>query len=457
MPELIATSVPAIPTDFVLGTATAAWQVEGDSAGRGRCIWDDLAERPGAIRDGATADPACNHVVRLEEDLDLIAWLGVDAYRFSISWPRVLPQGRGNPAASGLDFYDRLIDGLLARGIAPIATLYHWDLPSALNTAGGWSTGEPVDAFEDYAGLCAQRWGDRVTQWATLNEPWCSAFLGYAAGVHAPGVRDGAAALAAAYHLLVAHAKGAAAVRAAGGRDVGLVLNVSPVLPETPDMQPAATLVDAVQNRLWLDPLAGRGLPSDLIEATRALTDWSFVDATDLAAVAGSLDWLGVNYYTVMRIAAAGTGAVDAVGQDTDAYPGVPPFRFAPRPPVTQMGWEVYAPGLTDLLRDVATRLPGVPLMVTENGAAYDDPAPVDGVVADPDRVAYLQAHLAAILAARDAGVDVRGWLVWSLLDNLEWAEGWTKTFGIIQIDPASGTRTPKSSAHWVRDLQQHR
>jgi beta-glucosidase len=442
------TDEPRLPVDLEVGVATSAWQIEGSVAARGRSIWDEFAEQPGAIRDGATGEPACDHVNRMDEDLDLLSWMGVDAYRFSVSWPRVLPDGgAGAVSAEGLDVYDRLVDGLHARGIRPVATLYHWDLPSALQTAGGWTSRDTAQRFADYATVLVDRLGDRVERWATLNEPWCAAFLGYAAGVHAPGLRDDAASLSAAYHLMLGHGLAAERLRAARAHDVGIALNLIPVRPADDDSVDLASYVDGLQNRLFLDLLAGRGVPADVAAGTKDITDWAFVRDEDTDVVSAPLDWIGENYYTVFRVAHVGADA-DAVGQDSAAFPGAPPFAFRPRPPLTDMGWEVEPSGLSDALAMIVRDLPGVPVWVTENGMATPDA--VDGAsVHDDLRVQYFRDHVGELLRARAAGVDVRGYLAWSLLDNLEWAEGWTKRFGVVRVEPGTLDRTPKDSARW--------
>ena len=440
-----------LPVNFEWGLATSAWQIEGDSQGRGPSTWDAFAAEPGRIVDGATADPACDHVRRVEEDLDLMAWMGLDAYRFSISWPRVMPNGAGEVSVSGLDFYDRLVDGLLARGIRPVATLYHWDLPLALEQAGGWPLRETADRFADYAAVVAERLADRVDRWATLNEPWCTAFLGYCAGYFAPGRQEPGASLAAAYHLMLGHGLAVQRLRAAGARNVGIALNIIPIIADDPSMQSAADHVDRLQNGIFLDLLAGRGIDPQLNRDTAMLTDWSFVREEDLDIIAAQLDWLGENYYTVMRVAAPSATATDAVGQDSSMFPACPPMTFAPRPPLTDMGWEVVPEGLGMALRRAATDLPGVPLWVCENGAAVPEQIDASGVH-DPLRIDYLDRHIAQVLRTRDEGVDVRGYFGWSLLDNLEWASGWTKRFGLVRVDPVTGVRTPKDSAYWYRD-----
>lgn len=440
------------PPGFELGVATSSWQIEGDVAGRGRCNWDDFALVPGAIVDGATGEPACDHVHRLEEDLDLLAWLGVDAYRFSFSWPRILPEGSGAVSASGVAFYDRLVDGLLERGIRPVATLFHWDLPSALEQAGGWTQRDTALRFADYAAVVGEHFHDRVDRWATLNEPWCSAFLGYASGYFAPGRREPGASLAAAYHLMLGHGLALQRLRATDARNLGIVLNIIPIVTDDSRMEDAVRHVDGLQNRIFLDLLAGRGIPADLIGSCGAVTDWSFVESGDTAVMSEPLDWIGENYYSLMRIAAPDGEAADAIGQDTAAFPACPPLRFAPRPPFTDMGWEIDPSGLELALRKITDHLPGVPLWVCENGAAVAETTDAAGIH-DPLRSEYIHDHLAALLRSRDHGLDVRGYFAWSLLDNLEWASGWTKKFGIVRVDPQTGERTPKDSAHWYRGV----
>jgi beta-glucosidase len=440
-----------LPADLEIGTATSSWQIEGAVAARGPSIWDDFAAVPGAIKDGSTGEPATDHVARVEEDLDLLAWLGVDAYRFSISWPRVIPGGTGAVSEAGLGFYDRLVDGLLERGIKPAITLYHWDLPSSLEVAGGWPVRDTAYHFAEFARVVGAKLGDRVDRWATLNEPWCAAFLGYAAGWHAPGRKDDAASLAAAYHLMLGHGLAMQELRAVGAKNIGIALNLIPAIPETPDSEAAAKHIDLLQNRLWLDLLAGRGVPAELIAATSDITDWSFVRADDQAVIGAPIDWLGENYYSLARVAELELHGEGGIGQDTHAFPGVPDCSFAPRPPLTDMGWEIVPEGLTQVLQMAAAALPGVPLWVTENGAAIAEVVEGDHVI-DPIRTQYLQAHIAEVIKARELGVPVHGYYAWSLLDNLEWAEGWTKRFGIVRVDPTTLDRYPKNSALWLRD-----
>jgi beta-glucosidase len=441
-----------IPPGFELGVATSSWQIEGDVAGRGRCNWDDFALIPGAIKDGATGEPACDHVHRLEEDLDLLKWLGVDAYRFSVSWPRVMPEGTGEVSAAGLDFYDRLVDGLLARGITPVATLFHWDTPSAIEATGGWANRETAYAFADYAQVMGEHFAGRVERWATLNEPWCSAFLGYCAGYFAPGRKEPGVSLEAAYNLILGHGLAIERLRAAGGRNLGIVLNVIPVVSESPSMDAAAKHIDGLQNRIFLDLLAGRGVSDDVRESCASLTDWSFVCDEDAAVMSTPIDWIGENYYTIMRAAEPTVVGAEAVGQDVSMFPAAPPMTFAPREPLTHMGWEVIPEGMELAFRLITDALPGVPIWICENGIACDETTDETGVH-DPLRTSYIKEHIRTVLRLREKGFDVRGYYAWSLLDNLEWASGWTMRFGIVSVDPATGARRPKDSAQWYRDL----
>lgn len=442
-----------LPKNFTLGAATASWQIEGDSKGRGRSIWDDFADIPGNVKDGTKADPACDHVNRLDQDLDLLAQLGFDAYRFSVSWPRVMPGGKV-ASIKGLDFYDRLIDGLLQRGIQPALTMYHWDLPSELESEGGWNSSSISDYFYDYASLLASRYSDRVERWATLNEPWVSAFLGYATKIHAPGLGDAAKGLEAGYRLMTAHAAGMQALRENGAKNAGTVLNLTNVIADMASVSPVADYVDLLQNRFWLDLLAGRGLSDLLIERTKAITDWSFVEVSELQKIAQPIDWLGINYYTPFRVTEAGSShGAEAVGQDFSLFPGAPAGgQMNPLEPRTEMGWEIHPQSLTATLLQTSERLPGVPLFITENGGAFDDKL-IDGQCDDQDRLNYYASHIAACADAIYAGVDLRGYFAWSLLDNIEWAEGLTKKFGIVHVDPETQVRTPKSSALYLRDL----
>ncbi|MBM7507370.1 beta-glucosidase [Nocardioides salarius] len=442
-----------------LGTATASYQVEGATHedGRGASIWDTFASRPGTVIDASDGTTACDSYHRWAEDADLVAGLGVQWYRFSIAWPRVLPEGRGRVETRGLDYYDRLVDGLLERGVKPTATLYHWDLPQPLEDAGGWLERGTAEAFADYAEIVHERLGDRVGLWATHNEPWCSAYLGYAAGVHAPGRREGGAAHRAAHHLVLGHALAAERMRAAGARDVGIVLNLAPVWPERPEAADVADGVDAIRNRVWLDPLVDGAYDDGLLRVAPELADPELVRDGDLALAQGSADWIGINYYTPVRPDVPDPARAE--GQEHPeggAYPGVAPFELAVREPRTDIGWEIDASGLEELLVETHRRT-SLPLLVMENGAACADDRVEDGRVEDQDRIGYLRDHLGATDAARAAGADVRAYLVWTLLDNFEWAYGYTKTFGLVHIDPADQTRTPKASYDWLAGVARER
>ncbi len=444
-------------TNLAFGVATASYQVEGatEADGRGPSIWDTFSARPGTIKDSSDGSLACGSYEHLDDDLALIEDLGVAFYRFSLAWPRIQPTGQGPVESRGFDYYDRLVDGLLARGVQPLPTLYHWDLPQPLEDAGGWPERDTALRFADYAALVHERYGDRVTPWATMNEPWCSAFLGYAAGIHAPGRREPESAYAAAHHLLLGHGLAARRLHDAGADTVGVVLNLSPVWLETPQAEDSARAVDAVQNRLWLDPLLDGSYPDDLLAIAPTLADPSLVQDGDLATVQGSLDWLGVNYYTPFRIALPDDdSANDAMGQSAAAYPGAPPLTFAPREPRTAMGWEIEPRGLEELLVDVSRRAPDLPLMVTENGAAFDDDERgPEGAVVDPERIAYLQEHIDAVERARKTGADVRAYVAWTLIDNFEWAEGYTKKFGLVEVEQETLRRVPKASYRWYADV----
>lgn len=426
-----------LPPGFLVGAATSSWQVEGSLSSRGRSIWDDFAAVPGAIAGGVTGEPACDHVQRMEQDLDLIEWLGLDAYRFSISWPRVVPDGSGPADPAGIDFYDRLTDGLLERGIRPFATLYHWDLPSRLQERGGWVNRATAEHFADYSAVLADRLGDRVAAWATLNEPWCAAFLGHCSGLHAPGITDPGGSLKAAFHLLLGHGLAAERLAAVPG-PLGVVLNVIPTTATGPGWEASAYHADLLQNHLFLAALAGHGLPDRVVEATAELTDWSFVGTGDMQVIARPLDWIGENYYTTQRVGPPRPGRMP----DSLSFPGARPWSFHPRPPVTLMEWEVEPSGLLDALKTIAAYLPDARLHVSENGAA---------VIDDEQRCSYIDRHLAATLRGRREGLPIDGYFVWSLMDNVEWTHGWTRPFGLVAVNPDDGTRTPRRSALRLR------
>ncbi|MFF3749205.1 glycoside hydrolase family 1 protein [Streptomyces sp. NPDC002018] len=464
------TAESRFPRGFRWGTATAAYQIEGAAAEDGRTpsIWDTFSRAPGRVRNGDTGDIAADHYHRMNEDVALLKELGVTDYRFSVAWPRVQPTGRGPAVQRGLDFYRRLVDALLAAGIRPVATLYHWDLPQELEDAGGWPQRDTAGRFAEYARIVGEALGDRVATWITLNEPWCAAFLGYASGVHAPGRTDPVAALRAAHHFNLAHGLAVGALRAALPRksEISLTLNLHAVRPlaDTAADLDAVRRIDALGNRIFLDPVFHGRLPEDLIDDTAPLTDWSFVRDGDLETASAPIDSLGINYYSPTVVAAVSPGAPDVPlpgmtgmtgvsdAPDTPSpWPGTEGrVRFVPVPgPRTAMDWPVDADGLYELLTRLRDELPRTPLMVTENGAAYDDYADPSGAVHDPERVAYLRAHLAAVHRAIAEGTRVRGYFLWSLLDNFEWAYGYSKRFGIVHVDFATQRRTVKDSARW--------
>lgn len=442
------------PEGFVFGSATAAYQIEGAVAEDGRrpSIWDVFSHTPGRTLGGDTGDVADDHYHRLDADLDLMASLGLQAYRFSIAWPRIVPEGRGAANRPGLDFYERLVDGLRTRGITPIATLYHWDLPQVLEDEGGWTVRSTAEAFGEYAGVVAQALGDRVDTWTTLNEPWCAAFLGYGFGVHAPGRTDPLAALQAAHHLNLAHGLGVQAIRAAlPGARTSVTMNLHVFRPEGPTGAEAARRLDAVGNRIFLGPMLDGAYPADLLEDTAGITDWSFVQDGDLAAIRQPIDVLGVNYYSTSHVRLRDGDAPS--GAPASPWPGADEVEFLPlEGPLTDMGWNIDPAGLTDLLVAMHERYPGLPQMVTENGAAFADVVE-DGAVHDADRIDYLHRHFAAAQDAIAQGVDLRGYFVWSLMDNFEWSFGYSKRFGIVRVDYDTLERTPKDSARWYAEL----
>ncbi|ADB34272.1 beta-galactosidase [Kribbella flavida DSM 17836] len=450
-----------LPTGFLFGAATAAYQVEGAVAagGRGPSIWDTFSHAPGRVLGGDTGDVAIEHYDRYRDDVAVMADLGLQAYRFSIAWPRVQPTGRGALNQRGVDFYSRLIDELLEAGIEPWPTLYHWDLPQPLEDAGGWPVRDTAERFADYAGAIAAALGDRVKQWTTLNEPWCSAFLGYGSGVHAPGRQEPAAAVRAGHHLMLGHGLAAGLLRS-GGHQVGVTINLYDVVPASErevDLE-AARRIDGLQNRFFLDPVLRGSYPADVMADLAAVTGFEHVRDGDLDVISTPLDLLGVNYYSRHVVAGAQTDGDDGhgggVGSAASPWPGSEHVGFLKGElPVTAMGWEIHADGLRRVLERVAREYPAVPLYVTENGAAFADAPDADGLVRDPDRIAYLDGHLRACQAAIDAGVPLRGYFCWSLFDNFEWSWGYARRFGLVHVDYATQTRTPKSSAFWYSDL----
>ncbi|MBV9821293.1 MAG: beta-glucosidase [Actinobacteria bacterium] len=456
------------PPGFVWGSATAAYQIEGAAHADGRLpsIWDVFCQVPGKVAGGDTGDVACDHYHRMSADLDLMAELGLPSYRFSVSWPRVIPGGSGPVNEAGLDFYRRLVDGLLERGITPLLTLYHWDLPQALQFEGGWTNRDTVARFAEYAEVIGRALGDRVPAITTLNEPWCTAFLGHASGVHAPGLTDNATALAVAHHLNLAHGRAVRALRSVTDARLSVTLNLAQLYPASDSEADLAAVehVDRIANRIFLDPMLHGSYPAELLAETKHLTDWAFVADGDLAEISAPIDSLGVNFYNPTTIAAvtdelrgrlAGRWQNDP--QRTEGptpWPGTDLAVAVPMPgPHTGMGWPIVPEAFTDLLLRLHRDFPGLPLTVTENGAAFDDLPGPDGTVHDADRIDYLRSHLAAVHAAIEAGADVRGYYLWSLMDNFEWAWGYSKRFGMVYVDYPSQRRTPKDSAYFFRDV----
>jgi len=434
------------PQGFLWGAATSAYQIEGawNEDGKGPSIWDTFSHMPGKIRDGSNGDVACDHYHRWREDVALMKELGLKAYRFSVSWPRVLPQGRGPINPKGLDFYDRLVDALLAAGIEPFLTLYHWDLPQALQDLGGWANRDVAYYFADYAAVLVRRLGDRVRWWATHNEPWVVAWLGHGLGEHAPGLRNLKVALQVAHNLLLSHGLAADVLRD-GGKDarVGIILNLSPIHPASakPEDVQAAQQVDGFYNRWFLDPLFRGSYPADVWALFAPQGLLPHVTPGDMARMARRVDFLGINYYTRAVVA-----------HDPEAEFGVR-YVHVEGSTYTEMGWEVYPQGLYELLVRLHREYKIPALLVTENGAAFPDALTPEGRVHDANRKDYLRAHFLAAHRALQEGVPLLGYFVWSLLDNFEWAYGYTKRFGLIYVDFPTQRRILKDSALWYRQV----
>jgi beta-glucosidase len=435
------------PADFAWGAATSSYQVEGavDEDGKGPSIWDTFTHTPGTIAGGATGDVACDHYHRWAEDVDLMASYGLNAYRFSISWPRVQPDGRGAPNEKGLDFYRRLLERLGERGIRPAVTLNHWDIPQALQDDGGWQSRETCERFAEYAALVYEALGDRVAWWITHNEPWIVAALGYRLGIHAPGLRDTEAELRTAHHLLRSHGLAVQAYRASGlPAPIGITLNLLPTYPQTDSEADAraAVLSDGYTNRWYLDPVFTGSYPADMLGyfGERFSLDW--IRDGDLATAREPIDFLGVNYYArrVVRAPLPDEAAEFAWVVRAETTTGIP---------TSDLGWEMTPDVLRDLLLHLRAAYGSPTILITENGCSLRDEVAADGAVHDPRRIEFFRTHLAALEEAIDAGVDVRGYFAWSLLDNFEWAEGYGPRFGITYVDYATQRRIPKDSARW--------
>jgi beta-glucosidase len=435
----------ALDSRFCWGAATAAYQIEGAATEDGRLpsIWDTFSRVPGAIDGGDTGDVACDHYHRWREDIALMGRLGLNAYRFSVAWPRVVPTGGGAVNRPGLAFYDRLVDGLLEAGIRPFVTLYHWDLPQALQNLGGWPERDTAYRFAEYAAVVAEALGDRVTDWTTVNEPLCAAWIGHLEGLMAPGLTDLRAAVRASHHLHLAHGLGVEAIRANATlpASIGVVNNLSPCEPasDSDADRAAAVRMDGHVNRWWLDPVAGRGYPSDMVEVYGMEPP---VQDGDLETIAAPLDYLGLNYYFRQIVA-------------DDPEGPAPHARQVPVPgaTTTAMGWEVHPDGLEQLLLRLADEYKARTLYVTESGSAFADEVRPDGSVHDPERTEHLEGHVGACLRAARQGAPVRGYFAWSLLDNFEWAYGYDKRFGLVHVDFTTQARTVKTSGNRYREI----
>jgi beta-glucosidase len=440
------------PPSFRFGVATSSYQIEGavNEDGRGPSIWDTFSHTPGKVRGGDNGDVACDHYHRWPQDIALMKSLGVEAYRFSIAWPRIFPTGlEATPNAAGLDFYERLVDGLLTAGIEPWVTLYHWDLPQGLQDRGGWASRDTVHAFGRFAEAIGRRLGTKVRHFITHNEPWCVAMLGHMNGEHAPGHRDWPESLVAVHHVLLSHGVAVPILRAeATGARVGITLNLVPAYPASPSDADAdaARHLDGFFNRWYLDPLVGRGYPADMIadyQRDARYPSQPFIQAGDLETIATPIDFLGINYYSRAILRA-------------DTPDNLP--RTIPEPTVkTDIGWEVYPDGLYDLLTRLARDYPNLPMVITENGASYATPPDADGVIHDTERVDYFRTHLAACARAIADGVPLTGYFAWSLMDNFEWAYGYEQRFGLVWVDFATQQRTPKDSARFYADVIRRR
>lgn len=463
-PRFEARTGARFPEGFLFGTATASYQIEGavTEDGRGPSIWDTFSHTPGKILNGDTGDVACDHYHRLDADLDLMASYGLDAYRFSIAWPRIIPGGTGAVNQAGIDFYSRLVDGLLERGIKPVATLYHWDLPQTLEDDGGWPMRGTANAFANYAEVIGAALGDRVHQWTTLNEPWCAAYLGYSEGVHAPGRREAEATLRAVHHLNLAHGLGLQALRATVSKPdakysvTNNLQTVRPIDPDSADDLAAVARTKAMHNGVFTGPQLKGAYPELAFETTREVTDWNFVLDGDLATIHQPIDVFGLNWYNPHWV---GAGPLREGDDGLQTTPGLTDIRLcAPKDlPRTQMDWPVDPTGLEEILVDLHAEFGDLPISITENGSAEADEVSADGAVHDPQRVDFLATHVSAVHRALEAGVNVESYFAWSLLDNFEWSWGYERRFGITHVDYQTQQRTPKDSAKWLTELTRTR
>jgi beta-glucosidase len=437
------------PKQFLWGAATAAYQIEGavKEDGRGETIWDRFSHTPGKTLNGDTGDIACDHYHRYREDIALMKKLGLKGYRFSVAWSRIFPDGKGNVNQRGIDFYQSLVDELLTAGIEPAVTLYHWDLPQALQDKGGWANRDTTDYFTDYAVVLFKTFGDRVKKWITHNEPICAAFVGNASGEHAPGFHDDSLAVQVSHHLLLSHAKAVQAFRQLNSPDgkIGITLVLTPVHPasNSPEDQAVALMVDGSKNRWFLDPVFKGSYPEDVLKLYQEKLNSPIIQPSDMKLMASQkIDFLGLNYY------------FRTVAQYAKQEQPVPFVQINPvGSSYTEMGWEVYPQGIYELLTRVKSEYGDLPIYITENGAAYRDEQITDGQVVDDDRIDYLKQHFEAAFRAIQAGVKLEGYFVWSLMDNFEWAHGYSKRFGLVRVDFETLARNWKKSAYWYRDV----
>jgi beta-glucosidase len=432
------------PKEFVWGVATAAYQIEGAAKvdGRGESIWDRFSHTPGRVLLGHNGDEACDHYHRYEADLDLMVELGILSYRFSIAWPRIIPDGKGQVNQKGIDFYRRLVEAMLVRGISPMPTLYHWDLPQALEDQGGWTNRATAYRFAEYADVTFGALGDLTKSWITHNEPWCAGFLGYGLGQHAPGHQEFSQGLIASHHVLLSHGLAMQALRSRVTNSVGgITLNLIPVYPATSTTEDAAGArrVDGFMNRWFLDPVLRGEYPADMQAYYGSRYGLDFIKPGDLELIAQPTDFLGINYYSRQVVRAS----TDSPWFGVETLP--------PQAALTDMEWEIVPDSLTDLLVRLKAEYGDLPLYITENGAAFVDQPDATGFVDDQDRIAFLEGHMTAMARALAAGVNLKGYYLWSFLDNFEWAWGYTKRFGIVYVDYETQRRRPKQSALWYR------
>ena len=442
MEEELSPRDDGFPSDFIWGCSTASYQIEGSTQadGRGPSIWDTFSRMPGKVRGGMTGDFACDSYRRWKDDVEFLKDLGVGSYRYSVAWPRIQPEGSGRALQAGLDYYKALADALSEAGIESAVTLYHWDLPQALEDSGGWPERETALRFAEYSDIVYRALGDRVGRWFTLNEPWCSAFLGYEFGVHAPGRKDKSEAYRAAHHLLLGHGLAVKAYRETGLRaPIGVVLNTMTPRPATRRQEDvaAADRASDMSTALWLDPIFGRGYPERHLAARSVAMP---ILPGDMETIVAPVDFIGLNYYSERT--------VRADPKSPEGFCEAPSWQDK-----TEMGWEVVPEGLYRMLKKIANRWPVKELYVTENGAAFADRADAGGRVRDRDRIAYLRSHIAACRRAVAEGVPLKGYFVWSIMDNFEWAHGYSKRFGLVQVDPGTGMRKPKDSYYYYRDV----